>query len=317
MDELLKVSILIPIFNAEKYIERCLDSIFSQTYSSIDFVFVDNCSSDNSIDILKRKINQYHIQEDRVKLIIHERNEGIAVSRNDCLKNATGDYVLFVDSDDWIEPNMVELLVASVNKDHADIVGCDFIMENNGEQKYCKEPYCNNGYDNMIKAIDYELSSVLWKLLIKRNLFHSIHFTPNLDIVEDYIVTIKLYQHAEIVSAVHQGLYHYILRQGSASSVRWKSLKSHVKGVEIIEKYFIEKNLYDDNIRHRLMLRKFNIKSNFLTKQFLDYEAYRKTFPESNYIWREMNYSKNEKIKFWMAEKGLFTFLKIIQRCLK
>ena len=315
MDEILKVSILVPIYNAEKYIERCLDSIFSQTYPFIDFVFVDNCSSDNSIGILKKKIIQHHIQDDRVKLIIHDRNEGIAVSRNDCLNSATGDYILFVDSDDWIEPNMVELLVVSANRVHADIVGCDFIMENNEGQKYCKEPYCNNGYDNMIKAIDYELSSVLWKLLIKRSLFRTIRFTPNLDIVEDYIVTIKLYQHAEIVAAVHQGLYHYILRQGSASSVRLKSLRSHVKGVEIIEKYFIEEKMYDDNIRYRLMLRKFNIKSNFLTKQFLDYEAYKNTFPESNYIWREMNYSKKEKVKFWMAEKGFFTFLKIIQKC--
>lgn len=316
MDNTIKVSILVPIYNVEKYIERCLDSIFSQTYPTIEYIFVDNCSTDGSLDVLNNKIDQYDIQKDRFKLIIHDRNEGIAVSRNDCIMNATGDYVLFVDSDDWIELDMIELLVAASDNAHADIVGCDFYMENNGVTKCCCEPYCNSGYDNMIKAIDYELSSVLWKLLIKRSLFESIRFTPNLDIVEDYIVTIKLYQHAKNVSSVHKGLYHYILHQGSASSVKLKSLQSHIKGVKIIEKYFIHENLLDETICHRLMLRKFNIKSNFLTKQLLDYKSYRNTFPEVKHIWREMNYSKKEKIKFWMAEKGLFPFLRIVQKYL-
>lgn len=316
MDNTIKVSILVPIYNAEKYIERCLDSIFCQTYPTIEYIFVDNCSTDGSLGVLRNKINQYDIQKDKFKLIVHDRNEGIAVSRNDCIMNATGDYVLFVDSDDWIEPDMVELLVAASDNAHADIVGCDFYMENNGEIKYCREPYCNNGYDNMIRAIDYELSSVLWKLLIRSDLFETIRFTPNLDIVEDYIVTIKLYQHAKIVSSVHKGLYHYILHHGSASSVRLKSLQSHIMGVKIIEKYFIQENILDETVRYRLLLRKFNIKSNFLTKQFLNYKSYRTTFPEARHIWRKMNYSKREKIKFWMAEKRLFPFLNIVKKFL-
>jgi hypothetical protein len=165
----------------------------------------------------------------------------------------------------------------------------------------------------MIKAIDYEISSVLWKLLIKGSLFDKIRFTPYLDIVEDYIVTIKLYQYAESFMAVHKGLYHYMLNQESTSSKKMKSIYNHIRGVKMIEDYFKDEGLYNDVINHRLLLRKFNIKSNFLTKQLLDYKAYRNTFPESNRMWREMAYSHKEKLKFWLAEHNMFFILKILQ----
>lgn len=314
MDNTIKVSILVPIYNAGKYIERCLDSIFCQTYTAIEYVFVDNCSSDDSLNILERKIRQYEIQNSRIKLIIHDKNDGIAISRNDCIDNATGDYFLFVDSDDWIENDMVELMVTATKGGSIDIIGCDFIQEkSNGKKKYVFEPFADSCHENMIKAIDYEISSVLWKLLIKGSLFDKIRFTPYLDIVEDYIVTIKLYQYAESFMAVHKGLYHYMLNQESTSSKKMKSIYNHIRGVKMIEDYFKDEGLYNDVINHRLLLRKFNIKSNFLTKQLLDYKAYRNTFPESNRMWREMAYSHKEKLKFWLAEHNMFFILKILQ----
>ena len=165
----------------------------------------------------------------------------------------------------------------------------------------------------MIKALDYEISSVLWKLLVKRTLFDNIHFTPHLDIVEDYIVTIKLYQHASSFAAVHKGLYHYIIYQDSTSNKRLNSINSHIKGVSIVEDYLKQEKLYNAEIEKKLLLRKFNIKSNFLTKSLLDYNAYRQTFPEANSMWRKMNYSLREQFKFWLAEHNLFFLLKLIQ----
>lgn len=315
MNKDIKVSILVPIYNVEKYIGRCLDSIFSQTYDNLEYIFVNNCSPDRSMEILNDCILKYGISSDCYKIINHEKNEGIAVSRNDCIDYSTGDYVLFVDSDDWIEKDMVELMVAATKGGIIDIVGCDFIQEKHtGEKMYVLEPFADNCHDNMIKAIDYEISSVLWKLLIRRSLFDQIHFTPHLDIVEDYIVTVKLYQSADSFVAVHKGLYHYMLYQDSTSSKKLNSINSHIKGVNIIEDYLKKEGLYNDVIDHRLLLRKFNIKSNFLTKQLLDYNAYKYTFPESNKMWRELGYSRNEQFKFWLAEHGLYSLLKLLQR---
>lgn len=314
MNKNVKVSILVPIYNVEKYIGRCLDSIFSQTYDNLEYIFVNNCSLDRSMEILNDCILKYGISSDCYKIINHEKNEGIAVSRNDCIDYSTGDYVLFVDSDDWIEKDMVELMVAATKGGVIDIVGCDFIQEKHtGEKTYVLEPFADNCHDNMIKAIDYEISSVLWKLLIRRSLFDNIHFTPYLDIVEDYIVTIKLYQHAKSFAAVRKGLYHYILYRNSTSSKKLNSINSHIKGVNIIEDYLKKEGLYNNDIEHRLLLRKFNIKSSFLTKQLLDYNAYKYTFPESNRMWREMGYSRNEQLKFWLAEHNLYFLLKLIQ----
>ncbi len=315
MGKTLKVSILVPIYNVEKCIGRCLESIFSQTYDNLEYIFVNNCSPDRSMEILNDYILKYALPSDCYKIINHEKNEGIAVSRNDCIDNATGDYYLFVDSDDWIEKEMVELMVAATKGGVVDVVGCDFIQEKHtGEKKYVYEPFADNCRENLIKAIDYEISSVLWKLLIRGSLFDNIHFTPHLDIVEDYIVTVKLYQHAESFAAVHKGLYHYIIYQDSTSSKKLNSINSHIKGVKIIEDYLKKEGLYNDVVEHRLLLRKFNIKSNFLTKQFLDYDAYKNTFPESNKMWRELGYSRNERLKFWLAEHGLYTILKLLQR---
>ena len=315
MTENIKVSILIPVYNAEKYIGKCLESVFRQTYPNIEYVIVDNCSTDNSMSILEEQIVRYGIRQGYYKIVRHQQNEGIAVSRNDCTANATGDYVLFVDSDDWIEPDMVEQLVKATDGGQADIVGCDFIQEKtSGKKRYVTEPYADNCHDNMIKALDYEISSVLWKLLIRRSLFNNIRFTPNLDIVEDYIVTIKLYHQAKTFAAVHKGLYHYIIYQESTSSKRLNSIRSHIKGVPIVEDYLKQNGCYDKEAERRLLLRKFNIKSNFLTKQYLDYDAFRQTFPEANRMWREMNYSRKEQLKFWLAERGWFSLLKLIQR---
>ena len=88
----------------------------------------------------------------------------------------------------------------------------------------------------------------------------------------------------------------------------------HIKGVEEVEAFCRDKGLYDNDVEHKLLLRKFNIKSNFLTKGLLDYNAYRNTFPESKRVWREMGYTRKEKLKFWLAEHDLFVLLKLFQR---
>ena len=95
------VSILVPVFNVEGYIERCARSLFEQTYSNLEFVFVDDCSPDDSMKILGRIVEDYPIRKDAVRIIRHDHNRGLAASRNTALDNASGFFVCTVDSDDW------------------------------------------------------------------------------------------------------------------------------------------------------------------------------------------------------------------------
>jgi glycosyltransferase involved in cell wall biosynthesis len=312
MNQSIKVSILMPVYKVEQYLEKALNSIFTQTYQNIDFVFVNDCSPDNSLQVLKDTITKHGIEEGRYTIINHEQNEGIAVSRADCIANAKGEYVLFVDSDDWIEPDMVEAMVVATGGGQIDIVGSDIVGDYpDGRMKYHHENYAGTCRENLLRCLNYEINTVLWKLLIRRKLFFSFEILPHLNIGEDYIISVKLYYYAKTFKSLQRAYYHYVqYNQSRLSFQRLRSLNDHVRAVKEVERFCREKGIYDINVEHKLNLRKFNIKSNFLTKQLRDYEAYRTVFPEANRVWRKIPYSKTEKIKFWLAEKGLYILLK-------
>ena len=316
MDNIIRVTILMPIYKVEQYLEKTLNSIFSQTYPYLDYVFVNDCSPDNSLQILKDAIIKYKIEKNKFTIINHFRNEGIAVSRADCIANAKGDYVYFVDSDDWIEENTVEQMVSATNGGAVDIVGCDFMKDFvSGQTTYHHEDYSESCMGNLYKCLNYDIATVLWKLLIRRSLFENFTITPHVDIVEDYIMSVKLYYYANSFVSIPKAFYHYVqYNQARVSLQTLWSVNMHIKGVKEVEEFCREKGLYDDDVEHKLLLRKFNIKSNFLTKQLLDYQSYKQTFPEAKSIWREMNYSTKERIKFWLAEHGFYSLLKLIQR---
>ena len=309
------VSILVPIYNVEQHLGKCLDSIFSQTYKNLEYVFVDDCSTDNSLDVLATSLAKHNIPNEKATIIKHKANEGIAVSRNDCIKNAHGEYVQFIDSDDWIEPNMTEELVNASKEATVDIVSCCYQRNYlNAPTTYFKDPFSDSCFDNLKLTIDFTVSPVLWKLLIRRSLFEKFDIPPHIDVGEDYIISIKLFHFANSFSFVDKYLYHYVqYNQERLSFQKIRCIADHIKGVKEVERFLKEKNLYTDDIEHLLNLRKFNIKSNFLTKEFLDYNAFKTTFPESNGAWRFINYSSREKIKFWLAEHNMFFILKIIQ----
>ena len=308
------VSYLVPIYNVEKYLESCLESIFGQTYQNTEYVFVDDCSTDNSYDVLLSTLKKNNIPQEKYTIVRHPQNEGIAVSRTDCIANAKGEYVQFVDSDDWIEPDMTETMVAATQSSQIDLVGCYYIKDFlSGKQTRHKENYSQSCAENMVLCINYDISTVLWKMLIRRSLFSNFTITPHVDIVEDYIISVKLYFYANSFAVVDKYMYHYVqYNEGRVSFQTLRSITNHIKGVKEVEEFLESKGLVTPKISNLLNLRKFNIKSNFLTKNLFDIQAYKTTFPEADKVWRQINYSRNEKIKFWLAEKKLYFILRLI-----
>lgn len=306
-----------PIYKVEQYIEKTLDSIFTQTYPYLDYVFVNDCSPDNSLQVLKDTIAKHRIEANRYTIVSHTQNEGIAVSRTDCIANAKGDYVYFVDSDDWIEKETVEQMVSATKGGSIDIVGCDYMKDYLSSKTTCHhDNYADTCRENLYKCLNYDIATVLWKLLIRRELFDNFKITPHVDIVEDYIMSVKLYYYAKSFVAIPKAFYHYVqYNQARVSLQTLWSITMHIKGVEEVEQFCREKGLYNDEVAYKLLLRKFNIKSNFvLNKQLLDIIAYQKTFPEAKGIWREMNYSRKERVKFWLAEHGLLSIFNYIMK---
>ena len=114
MNDSIKVSIIIPVYGVEKYIEKCARSLFEQTYSNIEYIFVNDKSKDDSIDILKKILTAYPDRKAQVRIVEHEKNKGLSQARETGIGYASGMYLMHVDSDDYIEPNMVELCVDKV-----------------------------------------------------------------------------------------------------------------------------------------------------------------------------------------------------------
>lgn len=314
MESGIKVTILIPFYKVEKYFRKTLKSVFLQTYQNIDYVFLDDGSPDNSFIILKKIILEYNIDSSRYIILAHKENEGIAKSRAECIANAKGDYVYFVDSDDWIEEDAIEQMVAATKNGSVDIVGCDFYKDfETGIIEYHHEEYALLCNENMVKCLNYNIATVLWKLLIRRSLFD---FFPvsTINIGEDYIMSVKLFYYASSFISINKAFYHYVQYNDNRLSLQTlRSINDHILCINDVESFLRSKGCYDEKIEYQLLLRKFNLKSNFvLNKNLLNENAYNLTFPEAKGVWRKINYSSKERIKFWLAEHGLFLFLKLI-----
>lgn len=309
------VSILVPIYKVEKYITRCLDSIFHQTYKDIEYVFVNDCTPDGSMKLLNKYIEENNIDKRKIQTVSHSENQGIAVTRNDCIANASGDYVLFVDSDDWIEPDMIEQLVLATSGGIIDIVGCDFYDNfSDGRQIANTEKYSLNSKYNLCSCLNYRIATALWKILVRRSLFEKVIFIPEIEIGEDYVASIKLYYYADSCSYVHKCLYHYAkFTENCYSNMLEKSIHNHILAVNEVKRFLHSVNFWNRDVEHELKLRKFHIKKHYLSRQLYDIDKWKVTFPDVNNMWRYVNYPLREKIKYWLAEKHLFFIIKMLK----
>lgn len=126
--DVVRISVIVPIYNVKLYIERCVRSLMEQTLENIEFIFVNDCTPDDSMDILHYVLEEYPKRREQIKIIEHETNRGISAVRNTGLKNATGQYIIYCDSDDWVEKNMYEKLLVKALETSADIVSVTSLM---------------------------------------------------------------------------------------------------------------------------------------------------------------------------------------------
>ena len=302
----MKVSILVPIYNVEKFFSRCLESLFNQTYQNIEYVFVNDCTPDNSMVVLHDFMEKYPSRAKLVRIIENTNNCGIAIVRNTLIKNATGDYVLFVDSDDWIEEDMVEKLVDKAIQTDADVVGCDYYEDYPNKAVLCKQHYPTDRIEAMKAMTLLKIKGVLWKLLIRHDLIvkNNLSFIPEIHFGEDYIFCCKLFFYAKSISNVDEALYHYVQYNPNnyCSSNSDKRIQSFAKAIKTVETFYRENGILD-MVNTELLQRKFLCKSSYaLDKEKRNIKKWASYFPESNGIWRTMNYSVPNKMRFLLFE---------------
>jgi glycosyltransferase involved in cell wall biosynthesis len=215
-----QVSILVPVYNVSKCIERCAHSLFKQTFENIEYVFVNDCTPDDSIEKLVKIIEQYPQRKEQVKIINLPENKGIAFVRNTLIDAATGKYILFADSDDYLEPDMVELLYNKAEEEGADITVCDFSKEYNSKKKsviFENKVYSN---DNLQSFFKNQISGGLWDKLILREFYLSrnIVLPVGLNTREDRFILVQLFFATNKVAKVDKVLYHYVQNSNSITN---------------------------------------------------------------------------------------------------
>jgi len=313
-----KVSIIIPIFGVEKFIEKCARSLFEQTYHNIEYIFVDDCSPDNSINILKNVLDEYPIRKKQTKIITHKVNKGLPTARNSGLKLATGTYIFHCDSDDWIEQSAIEEMYKAITKNNADILWCDWYLSFKKNERYISQKSDKKGILRGLDAIKLILGGKIrhnvWNKLIKRELYlrNNISFPCNYGMGED-LTMIKLFAFTDKICYLPKALYHYAQTNENAftqttTEMHLKQLKYNIDDISI----FLQ-NRYNNEIDKYIYFIKLNAKLNFLISN--DKKSYKKWldwFPEANrYIDKNYMFSKRIKILQKMALKRQFWFLKL------
>lgn len=206
------ISVIVPVYNVEKYLEECINSIINQTYKNLEIILVDDGSKDNS----SRICDELSKKDSRIR-VIHKENGGVSDTRNVGILNSTGKYIQFADSDDFMEDNMIETLYKDIVESKAEVAMCSYYLFKNGikttDANYEKEIYNKEQILGEI-LLDEKIRSYAWNKLFKKNLFDEIQF-PNGKVFEDIYIIPRVLEKSEKVVFNNTPLYYYRQREGS------------------------------------------------------------------------------------------------------
>lgn len=307
-----KVSVIIPVYKVERYIERCAYSIFEQTLDDIEYIFIDDCTPDKSIEVIERILVRYPQRKHQTKILRHSKNLGVGRARLDGMQIASGEYIIHCDPDDWVEPEMYEILYNKAVSDNADMVCCGY-YEEYGDGRSVKIQLCSLGWLDFISDIfKGKIHGFLWNKLVRNHVCKMTDLSdlPLLSLWEDVYVVTMLMQNIGRISCVDNSLYHY--RKNVCGSIVTaldsKKIESQIRCVEIITKV-IERSRYAKSLKQPLYYLQLRAKGELLANP----NTYNKylwlnTFKESNNSILGLKASNLRKFIMYMASKRIFVF---------
>ena len=284
--ESLKLSIIVPIYNAGLFLDRCIDSIVRQTYQNLEIILVNDGSEDNSLDICKK----YQNLDCRIE-IIDKRNEGVSAARKDGLKISTGDFITFVDADDYIDDNMYKSLMMAIIEGEYDIIESGYILVNEKEEiinKRLLREEQNIGVNQCLEAYlsNKNSDTFLWNKLYRKELFDGFDF-PEFRYSEDYLWNVMLYSKCKKSVTVNKAYYYYYKNMSGACNnncyrAKIDGVLAGIKALEFLNYYFPKISYYGlmyiiDYIRFLYMAQyELQVKDRDFYKELSNY--YRKYF---------------------------------------
>ena len=240
----IKVSIVIPVYNSEKTIGKCLDSLVNQTYSNIEIICVNDCSKDNSVSVL----GHYAKKDRRIVVINHAENKNAGGARNSGIKAATGDYICFVDNDDWLRLDAVEVLVKASEKGGYDVVAPQWSMAyTDGSVKQQSNFIIGVETEAIKKHSLLEGGRILGVLFSRRMIIDNEIFYPENLFWEDNAIGACFILCAQNIKVIPDNLYFYSVANGASSSrsVSYKRIADRLDSNELLVENIIKRGLYD------------------------------------------------------------------------
>ncbi len=282
-----KLSVIIPIYGVEKYIERCARSLFEQTLDDIEYLFIDDCTMDASVDILRTVIDEYPARKKQIVIHKMERNSGQAKVREWGIKHASGDFIIHCDSDDWVDINTYEECYNVAIKRNADVIFFDFDRTNGIDihQHLHRDVPIEKKEEIIGKLLSAELMGSLCGAMVRACLYTKDHIWPDGNINEDLVHLLQIVYNASKIEYIPIPYYHYYFNQDSITTINslHKSIflfEQSLLNVEKIENIVCK---YNWHFRYRQEMYAFYIYKLLLLAPFTNYKnvqyRWRHSFP--------------------------------------
>ena len=317
-----KVSVIVPVYNVENYIERCATCLFKQTLDDVEYIFIDDCSPDRSIELLRNIILQFPNRSGSVRIVKMPTNSRQAAVRSYGMQLATGDYVIHCDSDDWVDLDYYEKMYAEAIRCDADVVFAPIVDEYVNSSVLRKmEPLPNNGKDLVSSWYRTNTAMYSWNKLVKRTIYTENNILPfeGINMWEDNGLMLRVLYYANRVSSVTGTAYHYNHTNMAATTAGYgrSAVDQMLKCADLLGKFFVEKSDAKDYVKTANAV-KYLAKLNLITTEYKGIREFKQTYPESdeavNYI--SLNaFSTKGKIRFLFVKYHMAWLFVTLFKC--
>lgn len=312
-----KVSVIIPVYKAEDYIEKCAESLFGQTLDELEYIFVDDCSPDDSIGRMYQVLSRFPKRGSQVRVLRHESNKGVSQARQDGVDAAQGEYLIHCDPDDWVEDDLYANMYELAKSQDADIVICDFSAEMDNVARVIKQEASGDAVECVRKMLTGELHCGTCNKLVRESLYRNFRFPSGINLWEDVCVMIPIVLASKKIVSLSSGGYHYrqINPHSYTLNISDKGVEDIVNSISLVEKYIHSEGI---SLTDAFIQRKVTAKTYMLNyTSGKTQEKVGRLFPELRGDISKLNISFHSKVGLWLNELIGIRGYRFYQRLIK